>query len=152
MTIQQFNEIITNEGNYHQFYHCDFFCYMKRHDYLKHWCGYITLTKDNKLHKCYNLNTGGWLDIPIPIHGGWTYDYIDGENYNIGFDCAHWGDLNYSAFLREVPKNQQVFSRDPYTDTYRTKEFVTVELKNACEQLQKFSISRIRAKIISEIL
>lgn len=144
MTLEEFENIIELEGDSYDFTHCDFTCQIRRHPDLKHWCGYIHLTKDCKLHICY-LNGLGIFDqsIPIDIHGGWTYDNRDGDIYKIGFDCAHWGDTNALSFR---------VSTFEYESTYKTKSFVVEQLKDACEQLQEYSISKLRLKKIEEIL
>ena len=145
MNLEEFENIIELEGDSFEFNHCDFECKLRRHSDLKHWCAYIKLTKDNKLHKVY-LDEPGIFDvsIPIEIHGGWTYDSLEGDSYIIGFDCAHYGDINLISF--------QGLSSFEYESTYKTKSFVVEQLKVACEKLQEYSISKQRLKKLDQIL
>lgn len=61
-------------------------------DYGTHPCCYILLDKDNKFYSIdYN-------NIPLHVHGGLTFsgselnDYIETDNWIIGWDYAHIGD------------------------------------------------------------
>ena len=159
MTLEEFENIIELEGDSLDFTHCDFRCQLRRHLELKHWCAYILLTKDCKLHKCY-LDESGIFNssIPIEVHGGWTYDSLEGDIYKIGFDCAHWTDINSLSFKGFTSYLQQLKTLGPDSfrsggeQSYKTKSFVVEQLKDACEQLQEYSISKLRLKKIEEIL
>ena len=104
-------------------------CYLQRHGSMGHLCGYVILTKDNKFwSKDYD-------EIPVQVHGGLTYASVDdNDNWVVGFDCAHSGDL--------VPSFQKVHLN--VNDIYRDKEYVVSECESLAEQLSEWSISKIR--------
>ena len=148
MTLEDFENIIEQEGDSHEFTYLDFFCSLKRHLELKHWCAYIHLTKDNKLHKSY-LNDNGIFAIDmIQVYGGWTYDHLKNDIYIIGFDFAHYNDINILNFRNQSYRNENLFGEV----SYKSKAFVISETQKACEQLQNYSISKLRQKKIDEIL
>jgi len=155
MTVEEFENIIELEGDSYDFTHCDFTCQLRRHSDLKHWCAYILLTKDCKLHKSY-LGDSGIFDplIPIEVHGGWTYDNLEGDIYKIGFDCAHYGDINSLSFrgFNSYLQQAKTLNWSGGEQSYKTKSFVLDQLKSACEKLQEYSISKLRLKKIDEIL
>ncbi len=154
MTLEEFENIIEQEGDHFDFVHNGYSCYIQRHLDFKNWLGYIKLTSDNKLHQNYleGSTIFDFYDAP-QIHGGWTYEHFDGLNYIIGFDCAHSTDINllnfqsYNDFVlkNQIPYNGQVSS-------YKTKSFVIDEIKRVCEELDQWSVSKLRLKKIDQIL
>lgn len=52
-----------------------------------HLCGYICIPPEHPFYK------KRYDDIPIDVHGGLTYGKSEGDDYYIGFDCAHFSDL-----------------------------------------------------------
>jgi len=127
-------DLIKNEGDSHEWIHTsngvDFKCFIKRHPNLKHLCGYVELTGDNKFYgKDYN-------DIPVQVHGGLTYANQEGDNWVIGFDCAHSGDL--------CPYLEDKYNSFGSGDVYRTKEYVISECESLTDQISEWSISKIR--------
>jgi hypothetical protein len=104
-------------------------CYLQRHGSMKHLCGYVVLTEDNKFwYKDYD-------EVPVQVHGGLTYASSDeNDNWILGFDCAHSGDL--------VPSLQRIHLN--INDVYRDKEYVISECQSLAEQLSEWSISKIR--------
>ena len=103
----------------HLFKHAGLLCFMKRHPELGHWCGYVATPTE--------------LDNPesnMDVHGGATFYEFDKdlEEWVVGFDCAHLGDL--------IPKIQDTFSRrEGNGDVYRDKEYVIEQTKKLAEQV-----------------
>lgn len=62
-----------------------------------------------------------YYELDIECHGGLTFSDIGVNGWNIGFDCAHAGDL-----IPEFPDS---------TGVWRDEEYVTNELKSIVEQL-----------------
>ena len=128
---------IKKEGDYHEWEYTAkngivMKCYLQRHNKMKHLCGYVVLTEDNKFwYKDYDR-------VSVQVHGGLTYAG-DGENgtWVLGFDCAHSGDL--------VPSFQDNRLNLNYlNDVYRDKEYVISECESLAEQLSEWSISKMR--------
>jgi len=147
MTLEEFENIIEQEGEHFDFVHNGYSCYIRRHLHFKNWSGYIKLTTDNKLHLSYlnGLTIFDNCDVPS-IHGGWTYEYLDGINYIIGFDCAHCSDislLNFQSYNYLDLKDKILY--DPKT-TYKTKSFVIDEIKRVCDELDQWSTVKLRQK------
>lgn len=81
----------------------------------------------------------GYVEIPIDavvdfydtlnVHGGITYDRIEGEERWIGFDCAHCGDvLPYRSI------------QDRYDgDSYRNWDYVLMQVKFMVLQIKELS-------------
>lgn len=130
----ELEEKIKIEGDYHEWEYTAqngsiIKCYLKRHSSMRHLCGYVILTEDNKFWGKY------YDDISAQVHGGLTYTEIDNNNnWVVGFDCAHSGDL--------VPSFQKVHLN--VNDVYRDKEYVISECESLAEQLSEWSISKIR--------
>ena len=61
-------------------------CEIKKTE-LGYYCGYVTLTPEDKHYKAPYSN------IPIYCHGGITYSMMSKDGWKIGFDCGHFGDL-----------------------------------------------------------
>lgn len=89
-----------------------------QHPMMGHLCGYVDT----------QLNTNFEDFSNIECHGGITYD----NGTEIGFDCAHSGDM--TPFSDEVLIAQfgEFF---PRTDIWRTPEFVENECKHIIDQL-----------------
>lgn len=144
MNREKLKELIEKEGNSLEWdYTCSngviISCSIHRNDVFA-LCGYITLTKDNSL---YGID---YDDINISAHGGLTYQgYNQNENYVIGFDCGHYGDLTpYFLFKEDFPF---------YSDgEYRDMEYVKSECESMAEQASKFSKSIYRYNKISQII
>jgi len=115
----------------------EFNCHIRRNKRSGHLCGYVILTTDNDFFgKNYD-------DIPVRCHGGLTYASENGDNWVIGFDCAHYEDLQ--PFYAE----QSIYAG---IGTYKNMEFVTDECESICEQLSEKSKSRRRSHKISQII
>lgn len=154
MTLEEFENITELEGDHFDFVHNGYSCYIQRHLDFKNWLGYIKLTSDNKLHQNYleGLTIFDFYDAP-QIHGGWTYEHFDGLNYIIGFDCAHYCDINSLNFQANNHLGlKDKISYNPQEATYKTKSFVIDEIKRVCEELDQWSVSKLRLKKIEQIL
>lgn len=138
MLLEEANKIIDQEGYYEAFEHAGLQCRIIRPEGLReqaegqkvvciHWCGYVAVKSNNQYYK----KDGDDLDI----HGGITYTShklvlqpeSGEENWWLGFDCAHAGDIS------------MVFhDRNHFTDdTYKDKAYVIRETKRLAEQLAK---------------
>jgi len=67
--------------------HAGFKCRVWKHPYLGHFCGYVVLPKT---HPYAGKNS---QDIDVDVHGGLTFHGWEGDDYIVGFNCAHAGDL-----------------------------------------------------------
>lgn len=104
-------------------------CYIWRHPALGSLNGYVIIPKNNKLYGIYD---GDEILNNIEVHGGITFSGIRKEidEYAIGFDCSHAGDLS--------PK----MSSDILAylgDTYKDIEFVKAECRSLAKQLFELS-------------
>lgn len=144
MNKEHLKELIEKEGNSLEWnYTCSngviISCSIHRNN-LKALCGYITLTKDSSLYGV------GYDDINIQAHGGLTYQgYDQDENWVIGFDCAHHGDLTPYFLLNE----DSVFG---LSGTYRDMQYVKLQCESMAEQASFFSKSIERYNKISQII
>ena len=144
MNKEYLKELIEKEGNELQWdYTCCngviISCSIHRNDVFA-LCGYITLTKDNSL---YGVE---YDDINIQAHGGINYCRYDGnENWVIGFDCAHHGDLTPYFLLNE----DSIFG---LRGIYRDMQYVKSECESMAEQASVFSKSIERYNKISQII
>lgn len=83
-----------------------------------HLCGYIYLPESNKYYdKQYD-------DIPITCHWGLTFSKMINNEWVIGFDCAHYGDV--------VPSIYKLMHTGEY---YRNIEFCKEQCMNIIDQL-----------------
>jgi hypothetical protein len=142
MTIDEFLEIVKNEGDYHEWIFtcengCQFECMIRRNKSGGYnWCGYVKLTPDNKFYGIH------YDSCSFDVHGGLTFsDEVDGH-WLLGFDCAHSGDFTFYGELFHLNKN----------DTYRDKDYVMSETNYLAEQLSKYSKSIDRINTIDNIL
>jgi hypothetical protein len=135
-------QLINKEGNFKKWtYNCEngleFECTIHRNTRSGHLCGYVSLTSDNDFFgKDYD-------DIPVRCHGGLTYASEEGDKWVIGFDCAHYEDL------QPFYTDQSIYGG---TGTYKNMEFVTEECESICEQISEKSKAQKRTKKINEIL
>ena len=135
-------ELIKLEGNHKEWlYTCEngleFNCHIRRNPRGGHLCGYVTLTTDNDFFgKDYD-------NIPVSCHGGLTYASEEGSNWVIGFDCAHYEDL------QPFYTDQSIYAG---TGTYKNMEYVTDECESICEQIAEKSKAHKRAKKINELI
>jgi hypothetical protein len=144
MNKEYLKELIEKEGNSLEWnYTCSngviISCSIHRND-LKALCGYITLTKDSSLYGVV------YDELNIQVHGGLTYNgYDENENWVIGFDCAHHGDLTpYFLLNEDFPF---------YSDgEYRDMQYVKSECESMAEQASIFSKSIERYNKISQII
>jgi hypothetical protein len=143
MNKEDLRKLIEKEGNELQWdYTCNngliIHCSIHRNS-IKVLCGYIKLSKDNSLYEVsYN-------DINISVHGGLTYDgYDENENWVIGFDCGHYGDL--TPYLLSVGVD---FTQE---GIYRDTEYVKSQCESMAEQASVFSKSIERYNKISKLL
>jgi len=142
--IEYLKDLIEKEGDELQWdYTCSngviIKCSIHRND-VKALCGYITLTKDNSL---YGVD---YDDINIQAHGGLTYQgYDQNENWVIGFDCGHYGDLTpYFLLKGDYPFNS--------FGEYRDMQYVKLQCEGMAEQASVFSKSIDRYNKISQII
>lgn len=134
---------IKEEGNYKEWVYetnngVTFTCFIRRNFRLSHLCGYVQLTKDNKL---FEQNYWDITD-PLIVHGGVTYtDYLE-DKWLIGFDCSHYSDMIFDEDF--IPSNQNC--------KYRDMDYVIKECESLAEQLSQYSISVERNKKIKDCL
>lgn len=134
MTQEEYNIILSKEGNNFHFNHLGCFCYGLRND-IGSWCGYVA------------FNTKYDIDPHIfNVHGGITYNGKVDKNelnrlspfkhdvkegyYVLGFDCAHFGDICPMLDIKmNVDRNT--------SETYRDKEYVINECKKLAKQINE---------------
>lgn len=136
-------DIINEEGNYKEWTYqaqngCHFNCIIRRNFRIKHLCGYVQLTKDNKLFEKDYMS----IEEPLIVHGGITYASYVEDKWFIGFDCAHFSDETF---------NDEFFSMNS-KGYYRDMNYVTKECEKLAEQLSKFSLSAERDNKIGDCL
>lgn len=111
---------------------------------MGHRCGYVVLPKgEEEKYKGIEL-----YDIPISCHGGVTYfeqghDFLDTEQWLIGFDCAHLNDKRDMESLKKYfSDNESAMRCAEWLSKYETKgeirdtQFVVDELISMCNQLE----------------
>lgn len=96
-----------------------FTCKILRHPTSLHLNGYIHIPPD---HPWYGKSPD------VSVHGGVTYEEMEGDRWVLGFDCAHYGDLvpGYESAL-------SIYSRGE-VPIYRTIDYVLSELNDLAEQ------------------
>lgn len=91
-----------------------------QHPNVGHLCGYVVIPED---HPLYQKN---YDEIDLEVHGELTYSDSDlisvGEDFCIGFDCAHAGDW--------IP----MYGFE--NDTYKDITFVENEIKSLIDQIK----------------
>jgi hypothetical protein len=136
------SDLIKREGDKKEWiYTCEngieFKCVIRRVPRAGHLCGYVHLTTDNDY---FGLE---YDNIPVTCHGGLTYASEHDNEWVIGFDCAHFGDLQ--PFYTEM----EIYGND---GTYRDMDFVTYECESICEQISEKSKSHQRTQKINDII
>lgn len=124
MNKEYLKELIEKEGNeLHWEYTCSngviINCSIHRND-IKVLCGYINLNKDNSLYG------SDYDSINIDTHGGITYLGYNNEEFIIGFDCGHYGDLTPYFLL----KDDYGFLQD---GIYRDMKYVKLQCESMAE-------------------
>jgi hypothetical protein len=135
-------DLIKVEGNTKEWiYICkngiEFRCYIRRVPRSGHLCGYVHLTPDNDYFG-YEYD-----DIPVTCHGGLTYASDHDNEWVIGFDCAHYDDLQPFYTDQDIYGDNRV---------YKDMEFVTEECESICEQLSTKSKAHNRSFKLNNIL
>lgn len=91
-----------------------------------HPCAYIHLPKGHFLYGVY------YDEIDLNVHGGLTYSSEVDNEYLIGWDYAHHGDLYYYPQLNDIKGK-----------SYTVKEIVG-HIKKAIDQLQKLKKFQVK--------
>jgi len=136
-------EKISKEPNFEAFAYKGYLCIVKRMmnamSFFGNLNGYVILPKG---HKLYNGKTDD-----IDCHGGITWSseakelFPDEEftdEWVIGFDCAHYGDMQPFMLLTEkymMPQFDNTVIIDDPQMTYKDFEYVRKECKRIVDQL-----------------
>jgi hypothetical protein len=136
-------EKISKEPNYEEFQYKGYTCIVKRmmnaYSFFGNLNGYVILPKGHKLAKHYD-------EIDIDCHGGLTWSGEAKElfpqftdEWVIGFDCSHYGDMQPFMVMREMFMSQlfhatEAILNDPFL-TYKTFDYVKNECKRIVDQL-----------------
>lgn len=130
---------IKAEGNLYSFEAFGLPCVMMRMEDVGHWCGYVGVPKDSRLHGknyyTFSESENGISGLEkaindIEVHGGLTFSgerIANDATWYFGFDCAHACDL--------CPFNK--FTIGGLKGTYRDKEYVIEECKKLAKQLNE---------------
>ena len=122
------------------FHYKDYQCCIIFHP-MGHRCGYVLVPH---YHDYFEKD---FKDIPIYCHGGLSYSShkLLGEEYPgwwIGFDCAHWDDLEdveylekYYGFSKKVQNLKIMNERLKGFATVKSLDFCRIECKNIVDQL-----------------
>lgn len=134
-------ELIKKEGDKKDWiYTCnngiEFKCCVRRVQRSGHLCGYVHLTQDNDY---FGFD---YDQIPVTCHGGLTYASDLDDEWVIGFDCAHYGDLQPFYSEMEYYRN----------GIYRDMEFLKKECESICEQISTKSKSHQRSSKINQLV
>lgn len=116
----------------------EFKCHIRRVQRSGHLCGYVHLTTDNDY---FGLD---YDNIPVVCHGGLTYASDYENDWVIGFDCAHYGDL------QPLYTEQEIYSGG--NTVYRDMDFVSKECESICEQISLKSKSHNRALKLNNLI
>jgi hypothetical protein len=135
-------DLIKKEGDKKEWiYTCkngiEFKCYIRRVPRSGHLCGYVHLTPDN------DYFGSDYDNIPLNCHGGLTYASDYENEWVIGFDCAHYGDL------KPFYSDMEIYGND---GIYRDMEFVTKECESICEQISTKSKAHQRTHKINNLI
>lgn len=91
-------------------------------------CGYVKLPPD---HQFYGIDYDNPKLDRLDTHGGLTYGQLDSENnYELGFDCVHLGDL-IPSMLNLIPESSLIHK----DDIYRDMNYVKNKCQRMCWQL-----------------
>lgn len=88
----EFKELIEKEGNSNFFVYKNYNCKIIRvnPDFSGHLCGYVQIPQEHEFYQKHYDE----IDCNIPAHGGLTFSgSFKNNDWWIGFDCAHYGDL-----------------------------------------------------------
>jgi hypothetical protein len=137
-------DIISKEPNYQKFAYKGYLCIVKRLVTAYHFWGnlngYVILEKGHKYHG------KGSDEIDVDCHGGLTWsseakelfpDELFTDEWVIGFDCAHYGDMQPFLILREIfqrPPMPTAIIDDPFV-TYKDFEYVREQCIKIVDQL-----------------
>jgi hypothetical protein len=135
------NELIKKEGDFLEWLYTTksgiiYKCRIIRNKNLGHLCGYVILTKDNTLFKKH------YDDISVYVHGGLTFSDFYQDEWMIGFDCAHHGDITPGCGYEDLS----------YMGTYKNMDFVKSECETLAEQVSNYSLSLKRGIKINKLL
>lgn len=131
-TRKELVNILEQEGNEKDFNYKGYGCHIRRVGipYMGHLCGYIEIPRTHNLYEKDYDTIEKIYDYELPAHGSLTFSGYVNNEYWIGFDCAHVGDL-LPMFVGE----------DIYTpvktDTYKTMEFVENNIKEIIDFIEK---------------
>lgn len=117
--VKDFSDRILSTGE-----HCGF-KWMTVHNGIGFRCGYIGIPKT---HPWWQV---GYDNIDVDVHGGLTFSAtmaFDEPLYWIGFDCAHFGDMQDPT----LPTETKIDFRGH--GVVRTQAYVEAECKKLCEQ------------------
>lgn len=128
-------EIVEIEGDEKDFQYKGYQCRIRRvgKEYSGHLCGYIVIPQEHQLYKKEYDEIEEMYNYELPSHRGLTFSDFMNNEYWIGFDCAHAGDL--SPFSKYHIEN-------PFGNTYRTIEYV----QNRLTEMVDFIISHEEVK------
>lgn len=132
MIYPELKDVIEQEGNEKNFDYKGFQCRIQRVGipYSGHLCGYVVIPKGHTLYKMNYDDIEARYDYDLPAHGGLTFsDFVNNEFW-VGFDCAHFGDLS-PMYLEgfEIYKND--------FDNYKDMTFVENNLKKIIDFITK---------------
>ncbi len=106
------------------------------HMFGGHLCGYVRIPKELLLSD---------YDDSIDCHGGLTFCQALGDEFWIGFDCAHTGDYapsmeklkrdNPSWIDREFPTLKEFEGMALFNTTYRNLDYCIEECKSIVDQI-----------------
>jgi hypothetical protein len=122
MNKEEFIKIIEKEGDTHTFYKHYLKCVCMRHPDFLTWNGYIHIHKG---HPAYND------DLNIYAHGGITFEQRDEEEYVLGFDTSHYGDLSPYYILNDL----NIIIDDD--QTYKDLDYVISECESMANQIDE---------------
>lgn len=107
-------------------------------------CGYVNIHKD---HEMYGIIDN--YDVDLDVHGGVTYSDFIGDDFYIGFDCAHSGDYIPSTewfkknsthmieFYKKFPIPKEYLQNYLFNPVYRNIDFCIEECKKLVNQIIK---------------
>jgi len=134
-------DIIKSEGDYKEWTYqtrngVEYRLVIRRNSSLGFLCGYIEVTKDNKLFG------DEYISLDLNVHGGLTYGSKKSDDVFVyGFDCGHFGDMIFDEL--GIKKRG---------DIYRDMNYVTKECEKLAEQFSEWSISAERNKKIDSLV
>ena len=116
----EIDNILKNEPNHAFFAYEGLVCEVKRHDEMLHFCGYVFLPED---HPWFSY------EPPVRVHGGVTFGRAVHNEWILGFDCGHGGDL-IPRMRQVLPLGMGLFENEIYRDF----DYVSSECKRLAEQ------------------